>query len=98
MSELVYSNVLQTGVWGLSPQPAVAMGSFCRWAIFVFWGKKLFKSHWITFRTSSQPFERITFLAFQSQSKKFSCSIFLSQLNPKTRLESCIMVYNFNCK
>ena len=26
MSEVVYSNVLQTGVWGLSPQPAVAIG------------------------------------------------------------------------
>ena len=47
-----------------------------RWAIFVsFWKKKLFKSHWITFRTSSEPFQRTRFLTFQRQSKKFSCSI-----------------------
>ena len=26
MSKLVYSNVPQTGVWGLSPQPPVDMG------------------------------------------------------------------------
>ena len=64
-----------------------------RWAIFVsFWKKKLFKSRWITFRTSSEPFQRTRFLTFQSQSKKFSCSILFLQLNPKTRLESCIMV------
>ena len=40
MSKLVYSNVSQTGVWGLSPQPAVVMevwrqspqllGDFCK--------------------------------------------------------------------
>ena len=40
LSELVYSNVSQTGVWGQSPQPPEAMS---RWAIFVsFWKKKLF--------------------------------------------------------
>ena len=26
LSKLVYSNVSQTGVWGQSPQPPVAMG------------------------------------------------------------------------
>ena len=64
-----------------------------RWAIFVsFWKKKLFKSHQITFCMSSEPFQRTRFLTFQSQSKKFSCSILFLQLNPKTRLEYCIMV------
>ena len=97
MSKLVYSNVLQTGVWGLSPRPAVAIGGLGvkpqdAGRFLCFWKKKLFKSHWITFRASSQSFERTRFLTFQSQSKKLSCSILLSQLNPKTRLESCIMV------
>ena len=97
LSELVYSNVSQTGVWGRSPQSPVAMGIWgkppTRWGIFVsLLEKKLFKSHWITFRTSSEPFQRTRFLTFQSQSKKFSCSILLLQLNAKTRLESCIMV------
>ena len=97
LSKLVHSNVSQTGVWGRRPQPPVAvgvwgqspqpLGDFC-----VFGKKKLFKSHWITFRTSSEPFQRTRFLTFQSQSKKFSCSILFLQLNPKTRLESCIMV------
>ena len=97
LSKLVYSNVSETGVWGQSPQPPVAMGvwgqspqplgDFCK-----FLEKKLFKSHWITFRTSSEPFQRTRFLTFQSQSKKFCCSILFLQLNPKTLLESCIMV------
>ena len=97
VSKLVYSNVSETGVWGQSPQPPMAMGvwgqspqplgDFCK-----FLEKKLFKSHWITFRTSSEPFQRTRFLTFQCQSKKFSCSILFLQLNPKTRLESCIMV------
>ena len=72
------------GVWRQSPQP---LGNFCK-----FLEKKLFKSLWITFRTSSQPLERSRFLTFQSQSKKFNCSILLLQLNFKTRLESCIMM------
>ena len=97
LSKLVYSNVSQTGVWGRSPQPPVAMGvweqspqplgDFCK-----FLEKKLFTSHWITFRTSSEPFQRTRFLTFQSQSKKFSCSILLLQLKSKTRLKSYVSV------
>ena len=87
MSKLVYANVSQPpvamGVWGLCPHP---LGDFCKFL------EKLFKSHWITFRTSSQPFERTRFLTFESQSKKFNRLIFLLQLNPQTYLESCIMV------
>ena len=30
LSKLVYSNVSQTGFWGWSPQPPVAMGDFCK--------------------------------------------------------------------
>ena len=63
-----------------------AAGNFCK-----FLEKKLFKSHWITFRASSEPFQKTRFLTFQSQLKKFSCSILLLQLNPKTRLDSCII-------
>ena len=38
-----------------------------RWAIFVsFWKKKLFKSHRITFCTSSEPFQRTRFLHFKA--------------------------------
>ena len=88
LSKVVYSNVSQTGVWGLSPQPPVAMGVWGQRAIFgrfvSFWKKKLFKSHWITFRTSSEPFQRTRFLTFQCQSKKFSCSILFLQLDPNT--------------
>ena len=45
LSNQVYSNVSQTGVWGRSSQSPVAMGSggkaASRWAIFVsFWKKK----------------------------------------------------------
>ena len=97
LSQLVYLNVSQTEVWERSPQPPVAVGAGgnapSRLAIFVsFWKKKLFKSHWIAFRASSEPFQRTRFLTFQSQSKKFRCSILFLQLNPKIRLESCIMV------
>ena len=78
MSKLVYSNVSPTGV---------GLGNFCK-----FLKKKLFKSRWITFRTSSEPFQRTRFLTFQNQSKKFNGSILFLQLNPKTRLETCIMM------
>ena len=96
LRELVYSNVSQMGSGGGAPATGGYGGlgakpppldDFCK-----FLEKKLFKSHWITFRTSSEPFQRTRFLTFQSQSKKFSCSILLLQLNPKTCLESCIMV------
>ena len=69
LSKLVYSNVSQTGAGGGTPS---------RWAIFVsFWKKKLFKSHWITFRTCSKPFQKTRFLTFESQSKNFTCSFLL---------------------
>ena len=74
------------GYGGLGAKPPAA-GRFLK----VF-GKKIFKSHWITFCTSSEPFQRTRFLTFQSQSKKFSCLILLLQLNPQTRLESCTVV------
>ena len=74
------------GYRDLGAKPPVA-GRFLK----VF-GKKLFKSHWITFRTSSQSFERGRFLTFQTQLKKFDRSILLLQLNSKTCLESCIMM------
>ena len=46
------------------------------WAIFVsFWDKKLFQSHWITYRSCVKPFERTGLLIFQSQSKKLNWSI-----------------------
>ena len=102
MSKLVYSNQTFTdGGLGAEPPAAGGHGGLGAkpWAILV-WGhgglgdfckfleKKLFKSHWIAFRTSSEPFQRTRFLTFQSQSKKFNCSILLLQSNPKTRLES----------
>ena len=54
------------GVWGQSLQP---LGDFCE-----FLEKKLFKSHWITFRTCSQPFER----TIQRVQLTCSMSIFLA--------------------
>ena len=73
LSKLVYSNVpRRRWLWGSGGEAP------SRWAIFVsFWKKKLFKSHWITFRTYLQPFERTRFLTFESQSKKIVCSILL---------------------
>ena len=37
LSNLVYSNVSQTGVWRRRPQPPVAIGI---WGIVSFWKKK----------------------------------------------------------
>ena len=43
----------------------------------IFWRKKLFCYHWITFRTYSEPFESTRFLTFESQLNKLSCSVLL---------------------
>ena len=64
-----------------------------RWAIFVsFWKKNYLNSIGSHFARVQSNSKELVFLTFQSQSKKFSCSILVLQLNPKTRLESCIMV------
>ena len=54
---------------GAEPPPA---GRF----LYVF-GKKAILIDWIAFHTCSKPIERTKFLTFESESKKFNCSILL---------------------
>ena len=54
LRNLVYSNVSQTEVWGLSPQP---LGNFCK-----FLEKRAILIPLVTFRTCLEPFERTRFL------------------------------------
>ena len=59
----------------------------------IFWKKNdYFNAIWITFRTFSEPFDKIKFLMFDSQLNK---SLPLLQVKSKIRLKSCILGLKF---
>ena len=76
MSELVYSNVSKTGVWGRNPAAACGYGglfvsfvSFC-WAIFVsFWKKKYFNLIGSHFARVQRLFKELDFYYFKANRK-----------------------------
>ena len=103
LSKEVYcdSNVSPTGVWGRTPTAGGYGGlgeiPTADGRLFViFWIKKLFYYHWITFYTYSETFESTRFLTFEIQLKaKLLSSFFCSQFKSKTCLKSCILGLNF---